>query len=88
MVSPHSIEIPSLTKHIENGMKTVRCFRPAKRPVLAHAALGDESASHNSFVISELRYLEVGFNGVPLRPKVSITRELRFNLIVFVTCSD
>ena len=71
----HSIEMPSLTKHIENGMKTVRYLRPAKGPVLAHATLRHESASDNSLVIRKLRYIELGFDGVPLRLKCSITRE-------------
>src|SRR5206468_3782289 len=87
-IPAHSVEVPSLTKNIENGMKTVRCFRPAKRPVFAHASLRDEPASKNSFVIGELRYIEVGFDGVPLRLKHWVVHELRFNLIVFVTCLD
>src|SRR5438093_11221183 len=68
-IPAHSVEVPSLTKNIENGMKTVRCFRPVKRPVFAHASLRDEPASKNSFVIGELRYIEVGFDGAPMRLK-------------------
>src|SRR5438477_9759712 len=33
-ITAHSVEMPSLTKHIENGMKTIGCFLPAKRPML------------------------------------------------------
>src|SRR5437667_3989185 len=61
-ITTHSIEMPSLAKHIENSMKAVHCLRPANRPVLAHATLGDEPASNDSFVISELRHIEMGFN--------------------------
>src|SRR5437016_3871586 len=80
--------MPSLTKHIENGMKTVCRFRPAKWPVLAHATLGDEPASDDPFVISKLHHIEVDFNGVPMRLKRWIAREFRFDAIVIVPCSD
>src|SRR5438132_13446569 len=43
-IPPHSIQKPSLTKHIENRMKAVCGFPPAKGAVLAHATLGDEPA--------------------------------------------
>src|SRR5439155_17005121 len=66
-ITTHSIEMPSLTKHIEQRIKTVGGFRPAKWPVLAHAALGDEPAPNNSFVIGELHYIKVRLNRVPLR---------------------
>ena len=88
MVSAHSIEVPSLAKHIEEGMESVRCLGPAKGPVLAHAALRNQPASNNSFVISKPRYIEVGFNRVPLHLKCWVVHELAFDLIVFVTGSD
>src|SRR5206468_12855593 len=50
VVAAHSVKIPALTKHVEHRIETICGFRPANRPVLAHAALGDESASNNSFV--------------------------------------
>src|SRR5206468_6235317 len=87
-ISAHSVEMPSLTKHIENRMKTVGCFGPAKGPVLTHAALSDEPPPDNAFVISELHHIEVRFDGDPLRLKSWIARELRFDLVVFVTCPD
>jgi hypothetical protein len=69
-------------------MKPVCPFRPAKGPLLANAALGDEPTPNDPFVIGEFRHLEVRFDRVPLRLECGIMRELRFDVIVFVTCAN
>ena len=78
MVAAHSIEVPSLTKHIENCIKTVCGFRPANWTMLAHAALAYQVTSNDSFVINKLVHVELRFDCIALRLKRRISRELRF----------
>ena len=88
MIPAHSVKIPALTKHIEHRIETICGFRPAKWPVLTHAALGDESASNDAFVIGELGCVKVRFNRVPLRLERGVVRQFRLDLVVFVAGAD
>ena len=69
-------------------MKTVWCLLPPKRPVFAHAAFGNEAASDDPFVISKLHHVKLRFNRIPLRLKLWITHELRFDLVILVARAD
>ena len=56
--------------------------------MLAHAAFSDQVSSNDSFVIGEVRHIKLSFDRVPLGSKHRIPHELRFDVVVSVTCAD